>query len=119
MKVVSNSLNNSTEVRGLQVGQAGSELESVAPLLDELGVHHMQGVALVLNGDSFPMMFPTQMQNPHPEQALVLVQYTAKQLDACLANGKLDFKKLQSAINNIYQQLPAQERQSAYGDTTP
>lgn len=119
MQIIPNTLNNSPSVRGLQVGEAASYLASAAPFLDELGIYHMQGIASILTGDSFPMMFPNQMRNLNTNQMLTLVRYSSKQLNACFQNGKLDFGKLQTAINNIYQQIPAQYRQGAYSDTSP
>ena len=121
MQIMPNTFNNSTQVRGMQVAEAAAYLSSAAPYLDELGIHHMQGIGTVLSGDAFPLMYP-QMRHVDANQMLNLVRYSSKQLNACFPNGltgKLDFSKLQTAINNIYQEMPAQYRQSNYNDISP
>ena len=121
MQIMPNVPNNSTQVQGMQVAQAASYLSSAAPFLNEMGIHHMQGIGTALSLDSFPLMYP-HMKNVNANQILKLVQYSYSQLNACFPNGptgKLDFGKLQTAINNIYQKMPAKIKQSYYNAKSP
>ncbi|QSO48390.1 hypothetical protein [Alicyclobacillus mengziensis] len=120
MQIMPNVPNNSTQVQGTQVAQAASYLSSAAPFLNEMGIHHMQGIGTVLSLDTFPLMYP-QMRNVNANQMLKLVQYAYSQLNACFPSGptgKLDFGKLQTAINNIYQEMPPKVRQSNYNEVS-
>lgn len=109
---INNTPENSTQERGALVASASAYLDSAAPVLDHLGIHHMQGIAMTLSQYSFPMMFPNRhYPYGNPEQMLSLVKSISAEF---MSSG--DLNKLQTTINRIYQAMPAKTRQEAYNN---